>query len=76
MLVSSLSEVDGSVKLVVCGYMLRADICARLRLLRPVAARLGLFSPLVVEEDACETFAVLAGTVLLSSSGSRLRTRG
>jgi hypothetical protein len=62
--------------MVVCGYMLMADICARLRLLRPVAARLGLFSPLVVEEDAWETSVVLAGTVLLSSSSSRLWARG
>jgi hypothetical protein len=52
MLVSSLSEVDGSVWMAVCGYMLLADICAKLRLLRPVAARLNLFSLLVVEEDA------------------------
>jgi hypothetical protein len=37
--------------------MLLADICAKLRLLRPVAARLSLFSLLVVEEDAWETFA-------------------
>jgi hypothetical protein len=55
-----------------CGYMLMADICARLRHLRPVAARLGLFSLLVVEEIAWEAFVVLAGAVLLSSSGSRL----
>jgi hypothetical protein len=52
--------------------MLIADICARLRLLRPVAARLSLFSLLVVEEVAWEAFVVLAGAVLLSSSGSRL----
>jgi hypothetical protein len=58
--------------MVVCGYMLMADICARLRLLWPVAARLGLFSLLVVEEVAWEAFVVLAGAVLLSSSDSRL----
>ena len=52
--------------------MLLADICAKLRLLRPVAARLSLFSLLVVEEDAWETFVVLVEAALLSSSGSRL----
>jgi hypothetical protein len=75
MLVSSLSEVDESVWTATCGYMLLADICAKLRLLRPVAARLSLFSLLVVEEDAWETFVVPAGAGLLSS-GSRLWARG
>ena len=56
--------------------MLLADICAKLRLLRPVAAYLSLFSLLVVEEDAWETFVVLAEAALLSSSGSRLWARG
>jgi hypothetical protein len=76
MLVSSLSEVDESVWTATCGYMLLADICAKLRLLRPVAARLSLFSLLVVEEGAWETFVVLAEAALLSSSGSRLWARG
>jgi hypothetical protein len=58
--------------MVVCRYMLMADIYARLRHLRPVAACLSLFSLLVVEEDAWGTFVVLAGTVLLPSAGSRL----
>jgi hypothetical protein len=48
MLVSSLSEVDGSVWMVGCGRMLPADSCPTLRLLWPVAARLGLFSLLAV----------------------------
>jgi hypothetical protein len=52
MLVSSLSDVGGSVYVAVCGYMLLADICAKLRLLRLVAARRSLFFLLVVEEDA------------------------
>ena len=51
MLASSLSEVDGSVWIVGCGRMLPADSCPTLRLLWPVAARLGLFSLLAVEED-------------------------
>jgi hypothetical protein len=52
MLASSLSEVDGSVWIVDCGRKLPADSCPTLRLLWPVAARLGLFPLPVVEEDA------------------------
>jgi hypothetical protein len=48
MLASSLSEVDGSVWVVDCGRMLPADSYTTLRLLWPVAARLGLFSLLLV----------------------------
>ena len=76
MLVSSLSEIDESVQAAACGYMLLVDICAKLRLLQPVAAHLSLFSLLVVEEDAQETFIVLAEAALLSSSSSRFQARG
>ena len=67
MLTSSLSEVDGSVWIVDCGRKLPADSYSTLRLLWPVAARLGLFSLPVVEEDAKEVV-VVRGVALLSPS--------
>jgi hypothetical protein len=68
MLASSFSEVDGSVWTVSCGSILLAGSCSTLRLLRPVAASLGLFSPLVVDEDAREALIVLVSVALLSPS--------
>ena len=67
MLKSSLSDMDGSVRIVDCGQMLSADSCPTLRLLWPVAARLSLFSLPVVAEDAWEA-AVIDGVTALSSS--------
>ena len=68
MLASSLSEVDGSVWMVNCGRMLPADSCPTLRLLWPAAARLGLFSLPVVEEDSWEAVVVGSSKALLFCS--------
>ena len=68
MLASSLSEVDGSVCIVDCGQILPADSCPTLRLLWPVAARLGLFSLPVVEEDSWEAVVVGSSKALLFRS--------
>ena len=64
MLASSFSEVDGSVWIVDCGRMLPADSCPTLRLLWPVAARLGLFSLPVVKEAAWDVVFVGSGALL------------
>jgi hypothetical protein len=51
MLVSSLSEVEGSVEMVDRGSRLLADMSLTFILVRPATARLGLFSLLVVGRD-------------------------
>jgi hypothetical protein len=75
MLASSLSEVDGSVWIVDCGRILPADSCPTLRLLWPVAARLGLSSLPVVEEDGWEVV-VVGSESLLSPSCLRVEVWG